>query len=53
MHAQALRLSLLLEVVGVQFCRVAYVKIGVFLFFCDFQSEHAEIAPFFVHLTQK
>ena len=35
----------------------AYVEelLGPFLpvFFCDFQEENAEIAPFFVHLTEK
>ena len=28
-------------------------KVGFPLFFCDFQSENAEIAPFFVHLNKK
>jgi glycine/D-amino acid oxidase-like deaminating enzyme len=28
-------------------------KVGFSLFFCDFQQENAEIAPFFVHFNKK
>ena len=33
--------------------RKRYGKVGFSLFFCDFQEENAEIAPFFVHVTKK
>ena len=29
------------------------LKVGFSLFFCDFQWENAETAPFFVHFTKK
>ena len=28
-------------------------QVGFSLFFCDFQLENADIAPFFVHFTKK
>ena len=28
-------------------------QVGFFLFFCDFQEENAEIAPFFVNFNKK
>ena len=31
----------------------AVTQVGFFLFFCDFQEDNAEVAPFFVHFIKK
>jgi len=41
------------EMIHVTQAAGSVLQVGFSLFFCDFQEENAEIAPFFVHFDKK